>query len=208
MKKISFMICALMLAASTALFAQENPFSAGTVEFGIGNLLSYDRIWDDDFTYNNFSIGTFGNGTRPAWEMSIYPCPPVFNVGYFIIDGLAIDLQGGFYRVEEEDSDPGDIWFVAPRLKYYLVLSEALFLDLHAGIQYTNFENESNEYEQLSYLAGAGIGYLLTENFAVCLGLDYALFEDYKKNGDEYKDSGYNLLTASLGFKAFVDFSD
>ena len=45
---------------------------------------------------------------------------------------------------------------------------------------------------------------LLTEQFAVVIGVDYTYNLDYNRDGETVEDTAYSTIGVSLGFKTFL----
>jgi outer membrane protein W len=213
MKKISALIFVLTLMLSTVAFAADVAIKQGTVEFGIGNLISYSNVSNDDANYNLFSIGTFGNGLmNPMWIA--YAPVPTLNFDYFIMDNLGIGLLGGYSSVKEEDWENSyGTWFIGPEIKYYIGIMDKVQVDAHFSIVYIAMNVDDNstldpddqvDLEQSKLTLGLALNYFLTNNFAVNIGLDYTRFFNQKLDGEKADDTAMNGVTINLGFKAFL----
>jgi|GEM_PF-1519926 hypothetical protein len=206
MKKLAGIFAALMLLAGSSLYA-EAPIAAGTLELGIGKLISYDRIWNDDMTFNAFSIGTFAN-KYPAFG---YPGfgggvnAPVFGLAYFVIDGLAVGVKAGYiYEKLKSEDDPYTFWLIAPEIKFYIPVSDGLLVDAHGSVGYASFDIGTDEETRMNFELGLGLDILVTQQFAVVCGFDYTYMSDYKDNGKTVPDSALNGICVSLGLKTFI----
>ena len=164
MKKLTGIICGIMLLAGSSLFA-EGPVAAGNIELGIGKIVSYDRIWNDDITVNGFNIGTFGNSYNNASEYGIMFPTPTYTFSYFVANGLALGLKGGYSYMKEKDADdPFTQWFIAPEVKFYVPLSEMLLIDAHGSVGYSMVD-AGGEYnwDRMSFELGVGLDILFTQ---------------------------------------------
>jgi hypothetical protein len=208
MKKLIAVMFVLTLMLSSVVFAQSASVSQGNMEFGIGNLFSYTRIWDDDSTINIYNVGTFGNGTSfPAMGI-LYPTPTL-NFDYFLIDNLAIGVLGGYQNMKNEDvDDPIEAWFVGPELKYYIGVTDSVLVDVHGSFVYTAMKSGGSDIEQNHIGVGAALNFFFNKYLALSLGLDYAKYFEMKEDGEKVDDSDFNNLKVALGLKAFVSFSE
>ena len=205
MKKLTGIICGIMLLAGSSLFA-EGPVAAGNIELGIGKIVSYDRIWNDDITVNGFNIGTFGNSYNNASEYGIMFPTPTYTFSYFVANGLALGLKGGYSYMKEKDADdPFTQWFIAPEVKFYVPLSEMLLIDAHGSVGYSMVD-AGGEYnwDRMSFELGVGLDILFTQQFAMVIGVDYFYSPDRKVDGENEEDSAYSKIGVSVGFKTFL----
>ncbi len=205
MKKLTGIICGIMLLAGSSLFA-EGPVAAGNIELGIGKIVSYDRIWNDDITVNGFNIGTFGNSYNNASEYGIMFPTPTYTFSYFVANGLALGLKGGYSYMKEKDADdPFTQWFIAPEVKFYVPLSEMLLIDAHGSVGYSMVD-AGGEYnwDRMSFELGVGLDILFTQQFAMVIGVDYFYSPDRKVDGENDEDSAYSKIGVSVGFKTFL----
>ena len=205
MKKLTGIICGIMLLAGSSLYA-EGPVAAGNLELGIGKIVSYDRIWNDDITVNGFNIGTFGNSYNNASEYGIMFPTPTYTFSYFVANGLALGLKGGYSYMKEKDADdPFTQWFIAPEVKFYVPLSEMLLIDAHGSVGYSMVD-AGGEYnwDRMSFELGVGLDILFTQQFAMVIGVDYFYSPDRKVDGENDEDSAYSKIGVSVGFKTFL----
>lgn len=207
MKKLAGIIAALMLLAGTSLYA-EAPIAAGTLELGIGKVVSYDRIWNDDITLNKFAIGTFGNTYTGPGVFGMFAPTPVFGIAYFVTDGLALGAKAGYsYLKEKDEEDAMSTWFISPEVKFYVPISEGLLLDAHGSFGYTSVKNAfPGGYDQtgMNFELGIGLNVLITQQFAMVVGFDYTYTPDYEEEGEKVADSAMSRIGVSLGFKTFI----
>jgi len=208
MKKITGLFFCVFLLSSSSVLAETPSIAAGNLEFGIGNLFSYGRAWNDTLDYNLVNFGTMGVGQRTVSENFFFPTP-AFSFSYFIIDGLALGGQAGYNYIKEDDQDdPLQVYFLGPEMKFYIAVTESILIDAHGGFAYTGMDDGSNDYSRWSFKIGAGLNYLFTKNFAACVNLDYEYYFDTEKNGSAVDNSDYNIVSISVGFKAFITFNE
>ena len=203
MKKLAGIFAALMLLAGSSISA-EAPIAAGTLELGIGKIISYERIWNDDITFNQFTVGTYADTYNHA---SADFSAPVFGFAYFVTDGLALGLNAGFYYYKNDQLDnPSQGVFVAPVIKFYVPLSEGFLVDAHGSFGYFSSDDGVLEQETtgMTYELGIGFNILVTQQFAVVLGFDYTYMTDYEVDGEKAADSAMSGIGVSLGLKTFI----
>lgn len=207
MKKLAGIFAALMLLAGSSLYA-EGPITAGTLELGIGKVVSYDRIWGEDFTINKFAIGTFANTYSGPSEIGTMMPTPVFGLAYFVSDGLALGLKAGYTYMKEKDSDdPMTSWMIAPEIKLYVPVSDGMFVDAHGSFGYSaikGFGGGNQKITGMNFELGLGLDVLLTQQFAMVVGVDYTYSPDIEIAGEKQKDSALSRIGVSLGFKTFI----
>ncbi|HPS56898.1 MAG TPA: hypothetical protein PK514_02230 [Spirochaetota bacterium] len=203
MKKLTGIICGIMMLAGSSLYA-EAPIAAGTLELGIGKVVSYDRMWNDDMTFNQIVIGTYADTYDHA---SADFSAPVFGIAYFVADGLALGLNAGFYYYKNDQlTNPSQGVFVAPGIKFYVPLSEGLLVDAHGSFGYFSSDDGALEQETtgMTFELGLGLNILVTQQFAVVLGFDYTYMTDYEVDGEKVADTAMSGIGVSLGFKTFI----
>lgn len=203
MKKLAGIFAALMLLAGTSLYA-EAPIAAGTLEFGIGKIISYERIWNDDLKINQFAIGTFTNSYDHA---SAGFSAPVFGLAYFVADGLALGLNAGYtYYKDDSMTEYTQSVFIAPIIKFYVPLSEGVLIDAHGSFGFSSYDDGAlmQETSGMTFELGLGLNILVTQQFAVVLGFDYTYMTDYEVDGEKVPDSAMSGIGVSLGLKTFI----
>jgi len=206
MKKLAGLFAALMLLAGSSLYA-EGPIAAGTLELGIGKVVSYDRIWDENRTFNKFAIGTFANNYAGPADLGVMMPIPVFGLAYFVSDGLALGLKAGYSYIKEKDyDDPMTSWMIAPEIKLYVPVSDGMFVDAHGSFGYCAMKGYlgPEKITGMNFELGLGLNVLLTQQFAMVVGLDYTYSPDIKVAGEKQDETAMSRIGVSLGFKTFI----
>ncbi len=153
MKKLTVLLFGALLFAASAVSAETPSTAAGSIEFGIGKIFSYQRTWNDDITLDKFGMGTQGNGFMTApidnedmmFVTLLFPTP-VFSVSYFVIDVLALGFQGGYNYIKiDESDDPMHMYFVGPEVKFYVDVTESILVDAHGSFTYSGYSVDTND---------------------------------------------------------------
>ena len=107
------------------------------------------------------------------------------NIGYFVIDNLAIGLNLGF----ESHSGAGSVFSVGPQVRYYFVnLGESAKLFAQGRFGFASFSpEEGDSYSGTEWGVGVGLAYFLNPHVALEGLLEYSSLTpnsdfDFKQN--------------------------
>ena len=177
-------IVVLLILVSASLFAQ-SPISKGTIILN-GNLYYSSQSYDNlDISYTTFRINP--------------------QVGYFIINNLALDLDLSYEKI-----DIGiDIsrYGIGPNLSYYFDF-EKFFPFVSIGYSFTSSSQDGNDFKQTGnqYILGAGISYLITKNVAIEASLNYKFDKEDRDYSEFYSDETLKskIIMFGIGFNFYL----
>ena len=131
------------------------------------------------------------------------------NVGYFVIDNLAIGLDLSFTstKFDDGDSDVTTSSFAAvPGGTYYFEAGDNLkpFLGVGAGIISTSSGDEDYlKSSGLAIRAKGGIAYFINDAIAIEFSVQYMNTSQKNKEDEDYKVKN-NSIGVGLGFSLFL----
>lgn len=154
------------------------------------------------------SYGTTYSKTSDRLEIAMSP-----NVGYFVMDKLALGLKGSFTKHKEEVNGPGGLYtnmnrfYVGPFARYYFLEKDKQFnLLADIGYQYGRVDFKPILKGNITNF-NAAVGPVIYFNTSV--GLEflvgyYSMKETQKQPGYEYTDkqSGFQM---SIGFQIHLE---
>jgi hypothetical protein len=206
MKKITFLLAAFCLIASSAI-AQPAQLAKGNIMLGVTSTMSLGGCWGSDLGGFGFSTHkyNYGTTTETSYKKTSWNLLP--KAGYFVMDNLVAGLElmvSGYMKKDVDDGDKdGESQFgIGPFVRYYYPLKKVYpFAEVEAMFGSYKETWAADVYKEGLVLFGGGIG------VAVPLGdkITFDAVASYShvswKEKDVVEGEAYTYISGGFGIK-------
>jgi hypothetical protein len=192
MKKVFIVIGVLALCfAPLSLFADNEATDQGSLEFGLGPILSV-YLYKGNLEGTTLIIGS--GSTR-------------FNFGYFITDNFSIGGFVYFASVKYEGYTESATEFgVGPTLTFYVPITDRFLFGIIGSFGFVSWEDpgDVDRSRMMEFGGGGNITYLITDNLGISGGLGILFYPNYIIEGIEALDTSFTEIFVGLGFSVYI----
>ena len=203
MKKITFLICTILIVCITTVRSQTDK---GTFLIGVSTSSNLGSIGYSSINYRTNDKDVISKSNRTSLNLS-----PKF--GYFIIDNLAlgidVSLTYSYLRQKaiDETSKKFD-YILAPFVRYYFPSKKIIpFIELQGGYaalsnKYSiGISNINDNNSSFYFSGGPGIAFPLSDNVTFDALIEYGYSLNQQKNNTQIISEG---IGANFGFIIFL----
>ena len=187
----------LFCVAPHCLQAKNDAIDKGSILFKIGSLF--------DISYY---FGGYFEGEYETTDIVVGSGAVNLNAQYFVADGISVGGSGYYVSSKMKgNSDPSTKIMLGPVISYYHAIIDTILLNGSVYFYYVEINPYYTDVEtsQFSLGVSAGVTYLLNDNLGFSGEVTYFLATDATSRGETIADSGYNMLSFSIGLSVFLD---
>ncbi len=187
----------LFCIAPCSLQAKNDAIDKGSILFKIGSLF--------DISYY---FGGYFEGEYETTDIVVGSGAVNLNAQYFVADGISVGGSGYYVSSKMKgNSDPSTKIMLGPVISYYHAIIDTILLNGSVYFYYVEINPYYTDVEtsQFSLGVSAGVTYLLNDNLGFSGEVTYFLATDATSRGETIADSGYNMLSFSIGLSVFLD---